>query len=413
VQPSSYPPGAGRPDEYNSEHYGRSEGRWDGSGYPTEPVTVRRTRSWAVALAAFVTGLILMAAVGNTSVTGTLDRHAQGHSFKDGVLLSLTTVQWRFGAASGDHARIWVGQLVGDLAALVLIFLLVWIVANGRGSFWQAFFGTWACAVGAFLLATYVNTAVVNTSGSGASKEVVVFFAQNTATSTFALFGALMYGFVIALVAGLVAWATRKSEVMVDASAAAAPGTGYYPPAQGQGEGAGYPPAPVPAASPAQWAGDRPGGDQPTEALPRTEDQDRSPNQTAVLPSVGGPDQQGSGTAGPPYGTSPSDQYGSPYGGSGPQESSTQTGETPPETRSSTESPATESPATESPATESSSTEGGAGAAQRDDAQQTTQPPRSGESSGASGPTSQDTQSTDSNQDSRDEPWPPQPRRES
>ena len=386
MQPSSYPPGAGRPDEYNSEQYGRSEGRWDGSGYPTEPVTVRRTRSWAVALAAFVTGLILMAAIGNTSVTGTLDRHAQGHSFKDGVLLSLTTVQWRFGAASGDHARIWVGQLVGDLAALVLIFLLVWIVANGRGSFWQAFFGTWACAVGAMLLATYVNTAVVNTSGSGVSKEVVVFFAQNTATSTFALFGALMYGFVIALVAGLVAWATRKSEVMVDASAAAALRTGYYPPAPGQGEGAGYPPVPGPVASPSPWAGDRPGGDQPTEALPRTEDQDRSPNQTAVLPSVGGPEQQGAG----------------------PQESATQTGGAPPETPSSTESSSTESSSTES-----SSTEGGAAGGQRDDAQQTTQLPQSGESSRASEPTSQDKQSTDSNQDSGDEPWPPQPRRES
>ena len=395
MQPSSYSPGGGRPGDYN-DPYGRSENRWDGSGYPAEPVTVRRTRSWAVALAAAVTALILMAAIGNTSVTDTLTRNAKGHSFKDGVLLSLTTVQWRFGAASGDHSRIWLGQLLGDLAAIVLIFLLVWIVANGRGSFWQAFFGAWACAVGALMVATYVNTAVVNTSGSNASKAVVVFFAQDTATSTFALFGALVYGFVIALVAGLVALATSTRAEMVDASAAPAQSTEYYPSPQDQREGAGYPPGPAPAASSSAWSGSRTDGDHPTEALPRTEDQDRSPHQTAVLPPVGGSEQQGSGPAGPPYGTSSSGQYGSPYGGTGSTNWPTRTGATSGEPSSSGTT------ADEGPPTEAMSAGPDA-------------PPSRAEESSASetGSGAESTPSgTDSDEDSRGEQWPPPPRRE-
>jgi hypothetical protein len=395
VQPSSYSPGGGRPDDYNSDPYGRSESRWDGSGYPAEPVTVRRTRSWAVALAAAVTALILMAAIGNTSVTDTLNRNARGNSFKDGVLLSLTTVQWRFGAASGDHSRIWLGQLLGDLAAIVLIFLLVWIVANGRGSFWQAFFGAWACAVGALMVATYVNTAVVNTSGSNASKAVVVFFAQNSATSTFALFGALVYGFVIALVAGLVAMATSTRTEMVDASAAPAPSSGYYPSPQDQRESAGYPPGPGPAASSAPWSGSRPDGDHPTEALPRTEDQDRSPHQTAVLPPVGGSQQQGSGPAGPPYGTS-SGQYGSPYGGTGSTDWSTRSEETS-GAPSSSEPTADEGPPTEAMSAGPDATPSGA-----DDS--------SASETGGGTPSTQS--GTDSEEGSPGEQWPPPPRRD-
>jgi hypothetical protein len=389
VQPSSYPPGGGRPDDYNSDQYGRSDDRWNGSGYPAEPMTVRRTRSWAVALAAAVTALILMAAIGNPSVTDTLTRNAKHHSFKDGVLLSLTTVQWRFGAASGDHSRIWLGQLLGDLAAIVLIFLLVWIVANGRGSFWQAFFGAWACAVGALMIATYVNTAVVNTSGSNASKAVVVFFAQGSATSTFALFGALMYGFVIALVAGLVAMATSQRAEMVDASAAP-PSTGFFPSARDQRETAGYQPAPAAVPSSSPWTSDRPEGDHPTEALPRTEDQDRSPNQTAVLPPVGGQEQQGPGPAGPPYGAPPSGQYGSPYGGTGSMGSSGQ-----PDPRHSETSG--ESAQSEAPSTGTSSTQSGG----------------ADESSGSETGSGADTQSgTDSGEVPREDQWPPQPRRE-
>jgi hypothetical protein len=293
VQPSNYPPGAGRPDEYGAEQYGRSSGGWDSSTWPPEPVTVRRTRSWAVAVAAFLAGLVLMAAIGNPSVTDTIRKHITGHSFKDGVLFSVNSVQWRFGAGTGDTTRIWVQHLVNDIATLVLIFLLVWIVANARGGFWQAFFGTWACAVASFMVATYAGTAVLNQSDEQSSKAVLVFFGPTTSPAT-TLFGALMYGFVIALVAGLVAVTSRKREVMIDATAETAPAPGHYLSAQQQPQdSAGYPPAPGPVATPSPWSGSGgPGdGDHPTESLPRTEEQDRGPHPTAVLPSVEGTDQ--------------------------------------------------------------------------------------------------------------------------
>lgn len=277
-----------QPNEYRSEPYQQS-GDWDLTGFPTEPATVRRTRSWAVALAAFLTGLAIIAAIGNPTVTDTIRRHATGHTFKDGVLLSLTSVQWRFGAAAGDTNRVWAAHLVANIVFLVLLFLLVWIVSNARGGFWQAFFGTWVCAVAAAMAASYAGVAVLNTTAFEAANHVsklnFVFFGPNTAGAS-TLAGAIMIGFVIALVAGLVAVATRKRDIVVEAGPGGElPPQSFFPPQQQPHDTAAYPPLPGPVDAPSPWSGQGE-GDQPTEALHRPEDPSRGTQPTEVLPST-------------------------------------------------------------------------------------------------------------------------------
>lgn len=278
-----------QPNEYRSEPY-EPPRDWDLSGFPTEPVVVHRTRSWAVALAAFLTGLAIIGALGNPPVTRAITRHiTPNHTFKDGVLASLTSVQWRFGAGQGDTIREWAAHLVANGAFLVLLFLLVWIVARARGGFWQAFFGTWACAVAAAMVASYAGVAELNTTAleraGNTSKLYFVFFGPLTAGTT-TLFGALMFGFVIALVAGLVAVASRKREVLVEAGPnGELPPQSFFPPPQQPHDTAGYPPVPGPVAAPSPWSG-RGEGDYPTEAMPRTEGQDHAPQPTDVLPPM-------------------------------------------------------------------------------------------------------------------------------
>lgn len=255
-------------------------------------VRVTRARSWLVALIAFLVMLVVVGGVGNPPVTRDLLRHtANAGPFKIGMLQAATALSWHFGDG-GDYAfrAGWAGVLRA-VAVLVLVFLLVAVVARGRGTFWQLLFGTWACVVVAVLLGSYVYSAIFNARAAGVSTDTrgtYVLFGQTTAGAPVLLAG-LACGLVTGLIAAAVGAGSRQARWLADAAAGAP-----YPTQPEQPQSYDQPPqwgqsqwdAPAPYAQPRPFEStpyqDRAGFDQPPP---------EQPGHTAVLPSVTPPRQ--------------------------------------------------------------------------------------------------------------------------
>lgn len=220
---------------------------------PNSQTTVRSSRPWRIATAAFLTLLALIAALGNQRVSNAVvDRG--GQSFFDNAVRSLLTYQWRFAPAKHDIGRAWAGSLALVVSALVLTFFLVAIVTRARGGFWQTFIATWMVVLTATLLATYVRALVVkerDLTGLRTPKANSIFFSQLSPNAYQVAVG-LGFGFVVGLVAAIVAVLTRRKTDVVRAPdgqsfppplAYPAP-VGYDPNAQAQQPRAAQPVAP-------------------------------------------------------------------------------------------------------------------------------------------------------------------------
>jgi hypothetical protein len=330
-------------------------GTWAHPSYePAAPgPMVTRGRPWIVALTAFLTLLVLIAALGNQWVTDSINRHANGDTFIDHIVTAITTYQWRFSPRGGhDVARVWASQFALIGTVLVLTFLLVGTVCRGKGGFAQAFFASWMTVLAGTLIGGYVKAAVIDRSLLLRTPRLdtgnAIFFSP-LSPGTSEIVGGLEFGFCVAVVAGVAAVMARRREPI--AGPAAAPGAAYAAPyqapdqppyaapehyGQAQQDQAGQPvPAPVPAASP--WSYDDRSG---------TETQHEH---TAVLPPVEQPRGEGGG-----HGTEATTQLPRGEGGESETEATTQLprgegGEPEAETEATTQLPRTEPDAASEP----------------------------------------------------------------
>jgi hypothetical protein len=257
-----------------------------GSSYPTSAplTTVKSGRPWLVAIVAYVTLLVLIAAVGNQWITDAIDRHAlHVRSFADNAARAATTYQWRFSPRGGkDVDHVWLANIALVVVALVLTFLLVAIVCRGKGGFGQVFVGSWLVVVVATLLATYVRTAVIDQQyfgNSGLSKANSVVFAYSAGPSTLA--AGLGVGFIVAVGAPAqgAEWADGPAREPWSAPPTTVPG---------------------PIASPSPWAD---GAEQPASGRDRGSAE--RAQHTSVLPVVDGPahdEESASESSEPPRG---------------------------------------------------------------------------------------------------------------
>ena len=239
---------------------------------PGAVIVLTRARPWRVAAAALLTLLVLVAALSNQWVADRITADAtDGRSFLDNLGHALITYAWRTAPPAHDQTHLWAASWAFLGTALLLTLLLVAAVARGDGGFGQAFLGSWSAVVAATTVACLVRALVADSAASGGTRPGdpnAVFVAPLTVRPT-DLVGALGYGFLVALVAGLTAVLSRRRQLF------------RAPPAVT---------APVEEAAP--WP-DRPPAPEPA---PAWEAEGRRPDDTAVLPPVGprrgaGPDR--------------------------------------------------------------------------------------------------------------------------
>jgi hypothetical protein len=301
-------------DEYRSEPTGGWQPpSWSAPAPPYAPppatASITKARPWRIAIVSFATLFVLIATLGNQWVVDAIVRHTNASTFGDNVVLSVRTYQWRFNAPrGGDFGHFWLGSLALVGAALVVTLLLVAVVTRGPGGFWQSFFGAWMAVVVATMLAVYVRDLVLDTraltGAVGVSRTNAIFFSGFAPGPTqFA--ASLGFGLIVALVAGLTAVLSRRTEVVaasaMPGAAAAQPAFGApFPmgeaPAEADRPWTAPPAAPVPGptGSPSPWAStsspwsssaNEPSGGTPTPADSEPPAPDTGEH-TAVLPDV-------------------------------------------------------------------------------------------------------------------------------
>jgi hypothetical protein len=257
MQPSS--------DQGSSRWAAAPTGAYARPGYAPAPpaVSVTSARPVPIGLAAMATMLLLMLAVDNSAVTDSIDRHAFGSdNFFSRVLVALTAFRWDLGRLSPDPQRIYLGQLLADIVILLLVLLLVVAVTRGRGSFGHVFIATWVAVIAASQIGTYVRSAIVQsgqiTAGENDRPTVIFFSAYSPGAVT--LFASIVFGFVVALVAGFIGVRTRRTEVLTGGEAPARREPWSAPPPAGAGSappaapGSPPPGAPGPVSDPSPWS---------------------------------------------------------------------------------------------------------------------------------------------------------------
>ena len=175
-----------------------------------------RTRPGLVALAAAATMLVLIGALGNPPTTRSLIGTADFSGFGGRLRLSLASFGWHVNDFGNDYGNIYLGNLLMDIAVVVLVFLLVVAVTARSGSFGRTFLGVWIAVLAAAVLGGYVRSAVVDESvvdPSRPSKLTGIFFSTASPGTTL-IFAAMVFGLVAALVAAVVAVLARRSDAV-------------------------------------------------------------------------------------------------------------------------------------------------------------------------------------------------------
>jgi hypothetical protein len=286
-------------DQRRTEWAPQSTGGYARPSYAPAPpaMSVTNARPWPIALAATATMLVLILAVDNSSLSDKIARHAlDSNGFFSRALVALTAFRWDLGRLSPDPDRLYLGQLLADIAVLVLVLLLVAVVTRGRGSFWQVFVASWLAVIVASQIGTYVRSSVVKSDqvvAAGGDRPTVIFFSVYSPGAV-TLFASIAFGLVVALVAGFVGVRTRRVEVVSapaePTGAAAAPEAGEAP---ARREPWSAPPAavPGPVSNPSPWTSDSSDADDRTTQLPPVEQRpqhgfDDGEQHTTQLPPV-------------------------------------------------------------------------------------------------------------------------------
>jgi hypothetical protein len=242
---------------------------------PPPAVSIQKSRPGLIGLAAAATMLILIGAIGNPPATRSLIDNADLETFSGRLRASLSTFSWHLTDLGNDFGHLFLANVLMDVAVVLLVFAFVVVVTSGSGSFWRTFLGTWIAVIAASVIGGYVRSSVVDEKFADPtlhSKAEAIFFSVSSPGATL-VFAGLAFGVFVAIVAGVVAIATRRDEV-VSADRPYAP---YPPPAVAESD------------SPAQTGptNREPWSAPPAAPGPVEDEHEDDTDRTTQLPAVG------------------------------------------------------------------------------------------------------------------------------
>jgi hypothetical protein len=191
------------------------------------------TRPGAVALAAVLTELVVIAAVGNQWIA-----ERAGHwianersAFVADLKATLLVYNWRFAPQQGDVEHSWLSQLVMIALTLALTGAFVSVVVRGPATMGRVFVTCWMAAVCSTALASYVRAALNKQPGIAGTRVQKTFFGP-LAPSAISVFAAIVLGLLAGSVAVVVARMLRNRTPVGTPVAAAPAEPPYVPPEQ-------------------------------------------------------------------------------------------------------------------------------------------------------------------------------------
>jgi hypothetical protein len=174
-----------------------------------EPVPARPERPpirrGLVVVAALLTELVVIAAIGNQWVTPKLFRaiiNERSHLVSD-FKASLVTYNWRFVPEQADTNHIWLSQMLLILTTLVLTAVFVAVIVRGPATFGRAFLTCWLAVTVATVFGGYargLTNESLGTSGSRLQRGLFSTVGPNSIT----LFSGLVLGLLVGVVAATV-----------------------------------------------------------------------------------------------------------------------------------------------------------------------------------------------------------------
>jgi hypothetical protein len=225
------------------------------------------TRPGVLALAAVLTELVVIGAVGNQwiskhEIQWILNENKS--AFVRDLKSALFVFNWRFAPESGDVDHTWLSQLTLIVVTCLLTAAFVGVATRGPATFGRMFVTSWLAALGAALIATYVRALVKNQPllpGDRVQKAIFGPLSPSTLSIFADIVLALVAGLVAAIVGNLVGRRVPAPAAPAELPPAAEPA--YVPPEQ--------PPPfnPVPRPGPGEAS-----AGAPTAAFPRPPDDD-------------------------------------------------------------------------------------------------------------------------------------------
>ena len=161
------------------------------------------TRPGAIALAAVITELVVIGAIGNQwiakhEIQWILNENKS--AFVRDLKSALFVFNWRFAPETGDTDHTWLSQLTLIVVTCLLTAAFIGVAVRGPATFGRMFLTSWLAALGAALIATYVRALVKNQPLLPGDRVQKAIFGP-LSPSTLSVFADI----VLALVAGLVA----------------------------------------------------------------------------------------------------------------------------------------------------------------------------------------------------------------
>lgn len=161
------------------------------------------TRPGAIALAAVLTELVVIGAIGNQwiakhEIQWILNENKS--AFVRDLKSALFVFNWRFAPETGDTDHTWLSQLTLIVVTCLLTAAFIGVAVRGPATFGRMFLTSWLAALGAALIATYVRALVKNQPLLPGDRVQKAIFGP-LSPSTLSVFADI----VLALVAGLVA----------------------------------------------------------------------------------------------------------------------------------------------------------------------------------------------------------------
>lgn len=191
----------------------RPDDQWTDYRAATAPAvsSARQGRTWLIVLTAFLVEIVVIAAGCNQKVAdnarGFLDDPKHEFDFVGQVVRAGQTYDWRLSGHSGPPHHLVLSQYAMLATFFVVAALLVFALARGAVTFGRAFFGVWLAVIVATELAAIVQFLVVDNNPDHIGKPT---FAVFYGPDGYSFFAGVCLGLLTALVAALVAVATRR-----------------------------------------------------------------------------------------------------------------------------------------------------------------------------------------------------------
>lgn len=174
-------------------------------------------RTGLVVLAAALAQLVIIGAVCNQWVTKRAADSIPNETSRAlrNIKVALLTYNWRFTPQDSDHQHIWLGQTLLILTTLVVSCVVIAVVVQGPSTFVRAWFGAWTAIAFATMLGAYVRGLVNDAAGTDGSRLTRAVFGP-LGPNAVTFFAGLVLGFVVGLIAGVMAVTSRRSASVRD-----------------------------------------------------------------------------------------------------------------------------------------------------------------------------------------------------